>query len=98
MLRCVSSYRNAALGLFLDPGVVLRDLTPEQEAFLLRDSPGSFVAYEEATVPIEGPRPPDAPPQHTMLERERAVRKVSERGRGEVMTRATHSALVRPKE
>lgn len=50
MLTCVSHYRNQALGLDVEPGMVLRDLSEELEAQLLRDSPGSFVVGEVKAV------------------------------------------------
>lgn len=96
MLRCISRYRNAELGLFAEPGEILRDLSEADEAFLLRDSPGSFEVYDEPKRPTK--RALDAPPAHRMIERERVARKASERAPGEVMTRETHSALVRQEE
>ncbi len=89
-LRCVGRYRNLALALYVEPGEVLRDLDPETEALLLRDSPGSFVVVGEVKA-----RALAAPPRDKMLRREEAARKESERGREEPMTRRDQAAIVR---
>lgn len=94
MLRCISRYRNASLGLYVEPGEVLRTLTPEQEDYLLRDSPGSFERVTERVAA----KAPEAPPVHRMVEREKATRKGSERGHGSVMTRQNMPGLTAPKE
>ncbi len=91
MLRCISRYRNASLGIFVEPGEVLRELTPDEEQYLLRDSPGSFEPYTEDEGRT-GTRAEllanDAPSAQQMAERERAERTSSEHGRVEVMTKA----------
>lgn len=96
MLRCRSRYRNVALRLNLEPGELVRDLDEDMEAFLLRDSPGSFERVTQTLLAAPGTLP-DAPPAHRMVEREAAVRKRSERKPGPVMSRADHPGLVRPK-
>ena len=90
MLKCVSKYRNVALRLYVEPGDLIRDLSDDMEALLLRDSPGSF----ERVIESKGL---DTPPSHRMVTREQVERKSSERGPGPVMTRADHPGLVRPK-
>ncbi len=91
MLRCTSRYRNASLGIFVEPGEVLRELTPDLHDYLLRDSPGSF----EPFIDDEGRRATraelladDAPSARQMAERERQARETSEHGRVRPMTRA----------
>lgn len=91
MLRCVARYRNVALDLFVEPGEVLRNLSPETEAFLLRDAPGCFVA---ASVD----KGLDAPPRHKMVTREQTTRKQAERGHGPTMTRQTMPGLTRDRK
>ena len=93
MLRCLSRYRNAALKIYVEPGEILKEISPELEAQLLRDSPGSFEVYE----PKAKAKALDAPPQDRMMRREEATRKESERGRGQVMHRGYMEGLVRPK-
>lgn len=89
MLRCISRYRNEATRLNVEPGELIRDLSEDAEALLLRDSPGSFELVAEA-------KGLDAPPVHRMVEREVAMRKESERRPGELITRETFGA-VRPR-
>lgn len=91
MLRCISRYRNAALKLYVEPGEVLTELTAEQEAHLLRDSPGSFERVAERP----SAKALDAPPQDKMLERESAHRKDGERRPGKPMGREDHPGLLR---
>ncbi len=88
MLRCVRRYRSAKLGLFVEPGEVLRDLSPEAEGYLVRDAPGCWEVVA-AGAGLE------APPVDRMVRRERAVRKGSETAPGEVMTRGSQPGLVR---
>ena len=87
MLKCLHRYRSG--GLFVEPGEVLRDLTPDQEEHLLRDSPGSFQRVKTS-------KGLDAPPADRMVRRERTVRKTSQGG-GETMTRDNMPGIVRPK-
>ncbi len=94
MLKCIARYRNASLRLFVEPGEVLADLSPEQEELLLRDAPGCF----ERTKPGAKGKGLEAPPRDKMMDRERAVRKESERAPAAVMTAADHPGLVPPKE
>lgn len=93
MLRCLSRYRNASLSIFVEPGEVLNK-DPELEGYLLRDSPGSF---EVVTVKVVV-KAPEAPPVHKMMEREEALRKLSERHPGGAMSRRTNPGIVAPKE
>lgn len=90
MLKCLHRYRSESRGLFVEPGEVLRDLTPEQEEALLRDSPDSFQR-------VKASKALDAPPEDRMVHRERAVRKGSETGLGPIMTRDNMQGLVKPK-
>lgn len=92
MLRCIATYRNITLGIYVEPGEVLRDLTPEQEEHLLRDSPGSFEEVASREV-----KALDTPPRHKMIEREQAARKDSERIALEPMTGKDHRGTVFPK-
>lgn len=85
MLRCVSRYRSQGLGLFLEPGEVVHNCTPDLEALLLRDSPGSFEVVAAA----------EPPPEPKPAEREKAARAKSERGGGAAMTKADHPGLAR---
>ena len=89
MLKCLRRYRNAALGLHVEPGELLRDLSPYREAWLLRDAPSCFQVVKTS-------KAVDAPPEDRMVRRERTVRKGSEAG-GEVMTRDNMIGLARPK-
>lgn len=88
-LRCTSRYRGAYAGrvYHVEPGELLTTLDADEEAFLLRDSPGSFESYDPpaptaAAKAAAKASPPDAPPAHRMVERERAARKESERTGG----------------
>ena len=90
MLRCVTRYRNHALDVYAEPGDLLRDLSPDLEQQLLRDSPGSWELVEAAAL--------DEPPEHRMMTRRMAATRADRAGDPAdegVMTRAEHAALLR---
>lgn len=62
-LRCTSTYRNGPLRY--NPSDLVYG-TPEFEAFLLRDSPGSFVVWQ----PAPGNPEPDPAPTATAPNRQ----------------------------
>jgi hypothetical protein len=98
MLRCVSPYRNLALGLNLQPGEVLRDLTTDQEEYLLRDSPGSFEPFHEtvaAAAARERALQDDAPSPKAQRQREKEKRAASEHPPADVMTPGSMPGLTR---
>ena len=90
MLKCLSRYRNAVLGIFAEPGEVLRDLYPGLEEFLLRDSPGSFRQVKTS-------KAVDAPDKDKLMARENVTREASETELGPIMTRENMPGLLRPK-
>ena len=69
MLRCIRRYSSAKRGISVVPGEVLRDLSPAQEADLLRDGRGDFEVVSETVKAL------DAPPRDKMMKREGARRK-----------------------
>jgi hypothetical protein len=86
VLRCVRTYRNKALGLYLEAGEVLseyegRPLSPDLEQHLLRDAPGCF-AYVEPEAEPGGQAETSAPSHAEMAAREQQEREVTERGGG----------------
>lgn len=89
-LRATGRYRNAALGLFYEPGEEFIPPTDELAAWLMHDSPGTFEVVERAALALAAL---DGPPADRMLRRERAARK--DRDGGEAMSRATMRGLAR---